>query len=161
MAELRPTRDYTDYYREIPAERREEVYQGEDNWHFYYEGIDWECFLIYALILYTKKYQVEGAMPAWFLPYMEDMEVKEFIPEGDAITLTLHKPGWIRNTMTYYLEEQISPGGMRYHFQSKVEPQPEFLAGKEAVACPKEVSQPYKDMRLKHMEEGTAWNPTR
>lgn len=155
---MRPKRDYTDYHRFVPDRYREEVYAGDDNWLYYY-NIDWEDFLTYAMILYHKNYAVEGGAPDWFMTYIDEIKVVPFDSGGQDITLTFHKPGWIRNTLTYHLKDGVTPGGMTYNVTSKIEPLQDFLNGKTAIGCPQSTWQPYVLKRIENLRYGVDWRP--
>lgn len=157
MSEMRPSRAYTDWWRAAPEV--EEAYRGDQDWHFYYRDTDWEEFLNYLMVLDNKGYRAEGGRPQWLQVYLDEMIVQPFACHEDTISIVMHKPDWIRNTLTYHLQSQTAPAGMSFRLESKIEPQPGFLAGNEAVGCPREAWEPYTLKREENLRNGTSWCP--
>lgn len=158
---MMPPRAYPDWMRLIPRRFYDSAYQGKDSWFFYY-NMDWENTLIYAMILHNKDYQIEGGTPQWFSAYVERFELRPFDCGGKDVTLTFYKQGWVRNTLTFHMHDRISPSGMAYNVSSRIQPDPEFLAGSPApgrAAVPQEVWERYTMAHIERLKAGCEWNP--
>lgn len=155
-------REYPDWMRLVSKRFHDTIYQGNNHWYFYY-NMDWENTLLYAMILYNKDYLIEGDIPEWFTAYIERFELLPFDCEGKDVTLVFYKKGWVRNTLTFHLQDSINPNGMVYNVSSKIEPDPEFIAGENAPlrgAVPQDTWEPYVMAHVERIKAGNEWNPT-
>lgn len=159
----RPKRPYPDWMCLTERRFHEEIYHGGENWHFHY-NMDWENFLIYGMILHNKDYKIESGTPEWFTDYVKNYEVTPFDYGDKDITLVFYKKGWIRNRLTFHLEDHVSETGMIYNVTAKIEPDPEFLAGKPApgrAAVPREIWMSYVSRHMDRLKSQTDWNPVK
>ncbi len=163
VAKQQPKRSYPDWMCLTERHFHEEIYHDEDDWHFHY-NMDWENFLIYGMILHNKDYKIEDDTPGWFSDYVENYKVVPFDYGDKDITLVFYKKGWIRNRLTFRLEDRVSETGMVYNVSAKIEPDPEFLAGKPApgrAAVPREIWMNYVSRHMDRLKDQSDWNPTK
>lgn len=156
-----PPREYPDWNRLLPARFLQEVYGGEDDWMFCHNS-DWESLLIYVIVLLNKEYQVEGGMPGWLKTYVDTGEVTPFDHGGEPVVLVLRKPGWVTNTLTFFLEDKTTPTGFVYNNTSRIQPEEIFKAGGPPPgnpACPQSVWEPRVVRHMEHIKDGGAWDP--
>ncbi len=156
-----PPREYPDWHRLVAPRFREEVYNSCADWQFCF-NTDWESFLIYAVILHNKDYTVKGGMPHWLEAYITRCEVEPFDFGGKDITITFVKPGWVENTLVFYLQDHTTANGLVYNMASIIKPSEEFLTGRPApgrAACPQSVWEPCIVRHMERIKNQTDWNP--
>lgn len=134
-----PVRAYPDAF--WTTEKNEEVFVSNDDWTIYYAGLQWVDFLVYQMVLVNKGYVYKDGTPDYITAYLERMVVGE-TPQS-PITLTLSKPGWMKQEITFYPEAKNSPGGMEYTVKSKLYPGQDLLTGKKGPGVPAEIYEPY------------------
>lgn len=134
-----PIRAYPDAF--WTKEKKEEVFISNDDWTIYYAGQEWVDFLVYQMVLVNKGYTYKDGTPDYVTTYLERMAVGE-TPQN-PITLTLSKPGWMMQEITFYPEARKSPGEMEYTVKSKLYPGQDLLTGKKGPGVPAEIYEPY------------------
>lgn len=134
-----PVRAYPDAF--WTKEKTEEVFVSNDDWTIYYSGQQWIDFLVYQMVLVNKGYVYKDETPEYVTAYLERMAVGE-TPQN-PVTLTLSKPGWMKQEITFYPKAIKSPGGMEYTVKSKLYPGQDLLTGKKGSGVPPEIYEPY------------------
>lgn len=134
-----PIRAYPDAF--WTTEKKEEVFNSNDDWTIYYAGQEWVDFLVYQMVLVNKGYTYKDGTPDYVTAYLERMSVGE-IPQS-PVTLTLSKPGWMTQEIMFYPEAETSPGGMKYTVKSKLYPGQDLLSGKKGPGVPASIYEPY------------------
>ena len=138
-----PPRAYPDAYWTDSA--KEEVYRGNDDWHIYYAGIDWENFLLYQMVLVKKGYSYPAGMPDSVRSYLDAMTIE---PEPDGeVRLFVEKENWVALEVRYIPAGVESPGGMRSTMVTRILPGADFLAGKAGAVLKREDYAPYAEKR--------------